>query len=128
MANIKNRMMRKIICIAVAIFAGLSTYGQKKIKYEFPKEMLPEVQAEYLKLCDKGRILYQLNCSSCHSTFKGKRELIPDFTYEQLSGYAIRVSNGQHEMSLLEEQVTPEELALISTFLIYKKKDKTSKE
>lgn len=119
--------MRKVICITVVCVISIHSFGQKKTKYEFPKEMLPEVQAEYIKMCEKGRVLYQLNCAGCHSTFKGKKEIIPDFTSEQLSGYAIRVSNGSHEINLPEEQVTPEELALISNFLTYRKKNTTNK-
>lgn len=119
--------MRKVICIIAASILGIHSFGQKKTQYEFPKEMLPEVQAEYIKMCEKGRVLYQLNCAGCHSTFKRKKEIIPDFTSEQLSGYAIRVSNGSHEINLPEEQVTPEELALISNFLVYRKKTSATK-
>lgn len=114
--------MKITLLITAFCAVALHVSAQKKITYEFPKEMLPEVQVEYRKLCDKGKILYELNCAKCHNIPKGRKEIIPDFEVEQLSGYAIRVSNGDHEMNLPEEQVTPEELALISNFLTYKKK------
>ena len=108
------------MCVGV-----LACHTAKKVQgpaYELPVAMKPEVKAEYAKLCDKGKILYDMNCARCHNTETKHASLIPDFTQDQLRGYEIRVSNPKHEMSLLEEQVTPEELGLISTFLMYKKK------
>jgi hypothetical protein len=40
-----------------------------------------------------------------------------------LKGYEIRVSNAQREENMPDEKVTAEELGLISTFLLYKKKN-----
>jgi hypothetical protein len=119
--------MKKIIGLATMSLISWYSYGQQKIPYEFPAEMLPEVQKEYIKLFDKGRILYQMNCSSCHSSFKKRKEIIPDFTLDQLNGYAVRVSNPRHEENLPETQVTPEELGLITTFLVYKKRNAPAK-
>jgi mono/diheme cytochrome c family protein len=69
-------------------------------------------------------VLYDINCAGCHNIKKGSRLLVPDFTPEQLKGYELRVSNAQHEENMPDEKVTAEELSLISTFLIYKKKNK----
>ncbi len=119
--------MKKTIFIIALVAAGIwgESFAQKnkpKVAYEFPAAMKEEIKTEFIKLCDKGQILYQINCAKCHnSTIKGK-EIIPDFTPEQLKGYEIRVSNAQHEANMPEELVTPEELSLISTFLTYKKK------
>jgi hypothetical protein len=101
---------------------GVLAEKKKKVAYEFPAAMAPQVQAEYGKLCDKGQILYEINCARCHNQKEKSKELIPDFTPEQLKGYEIRVTNAQHEGALLEEKVTAEELALICVFLTYKKK------
>ncbi len=88
--------------------------------YAFPDAMAPTVRAEFAKACDKGKVLYQINCAKCHNVKKGKQELIPDFSPDQIKGYEIRVSNAQHEKNMPDELVTAEELALIATFLQYK--------
>jgi hypothetical protein len=95
----------------------------KKIEYDFPEAMLPHVKLEYQKQCDKGLALYRMNCGGCHSTKNGRKEHIPDFTPEQLKGYALRISNATHEKNMPDSLVTEEELGIIMTFLMYKKKN-----
>src|SRR6266496_3444539 len=114
-----------IFSIVVLIFAACAS--QSKITYEFPHVMAEAVKTEFTKACDKGKVLYDINCACCHNIRKGRKELIPDFTPEQLKGYELRVSNAQHEENMPDEKVTAEELALISTFLLYKKKSDIQK-
>lgn len=117
--------MKKIATLTLICMVAIACHTAKKVQgpaYELPVAMKPEVKAEYAKLCDKGKALYDMNCARCHNTETRHASLIPDFTQDQIRGYEIRVSNPKHEMSLLEEQITPEELGLISTFLMYKKK------
>jgi cytochrome c peroxidase len=80
------------------------------------------VKAEFTKACDKGKVLYEINCAKCHLIKKGNKVIIPDFTPEQLKGYELRVSNADHEKNMPDELVIAEELGLISTFLLYKSK------
>lgn len=96
--------------------------AQKKIAYELPAAMAPAVKAGYAAQCDKGKILYDINCAQCHNKVVKGKVVIPDFTPGQLKGYEMRVMNPQHESSMPDTRVTAEELGLISTFLSYKKK------
>lgn len=108
--------MAMITCIAYA--------GQRnKVRYEFPANMPDAVKQEYIKQCDKGLALYDINCSGCHNITSGKRSVVPDFSQDQLIGYELRVKNPKHESSIPETTVTAEELGLIMTFLTYKKKN-----
>jgi hypothetical protein len=116
-------MKYKIILLFIlSVFVLVHCTTQKKISYDFPVAMAEPVKAEYMKLCEKGRILYEINCACCHTKKVRGKEIIPDFSQEQLVGYGLRVLNAQHEEGIPEENVTPEELSLISTFLMYKKK------
>ncbi|WP_276133668.1 hypothetical protein [Polluticoccus soli] len=114
--------MKRVLLIAL-LFAAAESRAQQKMEYDFPKEMAAPVKVEYVKFCDKGRALYAITCAKCHSTYARRKEIIPDFTQEQLKGYEMRVMNQQHEASMPDELVTAEELSLISTFLIYKKRN-----
>ena len=129
MANIKIAIMKfRISFVAiVAVSVSACAVSQAKIVYEFPEAMAEPVKADFLKACEKGKILYDINCAQCHNIKKGRIELIPDFTPEQLKGYEIRVSNAQHEENMPDEKVTAEELGLISTFLLYKKNSSSKK-
>lgn len=39
----------------------------KKVQYDFPAAMSDYVRADFTKQCDKGRVLYSLNCAKCHN-------------------------------------------------------------
>jgi hypothetical protein len=121
-----NYMQYKMsfILISVMLLVACASQQQVTVSYTFPEAMPSPVKMEFTKVCDKGKVLYEINCAGCHNIKKGRRELIPDFTPEQLKGYELRVSNAQHEENMPDEKVTAEELSLISTFLLYKKKNK----
>lgn len=113
---------KALALVAISAMAACST--SKYVAHDFPKEMAAPIKVEYIKLYDKGQILYNMNCDKCHTkVVKGKR-LVPDFSPEQLKGYELRVLNPQHESGLPEENITAEELGHVMTFLTYKKKNK----
>jgi hypothetical protein len=119
-----NNMMRYLLVVICVAGFSLPAAAQNKVSYELPNEMSAAVKAEYIKQCDKGKILYDINCANCHTTKVKGKEIIPDFTSEQLIGYELRVLNPKHESEIPETTVTAEELGLIMTFLTYKKKNK----
>lgn len=95
----------------------------KKVGYDFPPQMKEDLRKEYIKLCDKGQILYGIHCSRCHNLKDAKGKwVIPDFSQQQINGYEIRLGNRQHEDALTDEAMNVEELTLITTFLQFKKK------
>ncbi len=114
--------MKISFCFCIGLIVILSCCAvQKKVEYEFPVEMLPHVKEAYKLQCDKGQILYNINCASCHTQKKGRKLILPTFKESQLKGYELRVANAKHESSLPDEKVSEEELALIMSFLRYKK-------
>jgi hypothetical protein len=117
----KNTMRNKLI-IAGLLVLGMACSAGRKVTYEFPASMSEPVKAEYIAQFNKGHILYGINCGKCHNETVRRREVIPDFTAEQLAGYEIRIGNPQHLESLSESSMTEDELVLIMTFLRYKKK------
>lgn len=119
-------MQYKILSLLAGIMLMTACISQRQVSvaYSFPEAMSEPVKTEFTKVCDKGKVLYDINCAGCHNFKKGRRQMIPDFTPEQLKGYELRVSNAQHEENMPDEKVTAEELSLISTFLLYKKKNK----
>lgn len=111
------------ILITALIISFMHCATPQKVQFELPVEMAEAIKADYTKQCEKGQILYNLNCAGCHNKkIKGKT-VIPDFSSEQLVGYALRVTNARHEASITEETVSTEDLGLIMTFLTYKRKN-----
>ena len=109
-----------LIFLCVGVMNACTT--QKRIVYEFPDAMPKPVQAEYTRLSEKGKILYEINCASCHNKKVKGKTIIPDFTEEEMGAYSIRIANAVHEEQVSEERVTAEELNLITYFFRYKKK------
>lgn len=115
--------MLSLLVFALTVI-GHSCISSKKAPLEFPEAMLPEVKADYQKVCEKGYALYKLSCAKCHTTKKWGREIVPDFKEEQLIGYALRMSNARHENNLPDSLVSELDLADIMMFLRYKKKNR----
>ena len=115
----------KTILILISGICCITVYAREKQKevYEFPDAMAQPVRDEYTKLCEKGRILYEINCAGCHNKLVKGKKIVPDFTEEQLGAYSIRIANPKHEERVSETEVSAEELALITTYLTYKKKN-----
>ena len=116
-----KKLITVIAFVAFIIIAGCQI--QNKVTHQFPEAMKEPVLSEYVKLFDKGKILFDINCAKCHNVKLKHRELYPDFSSEELAGYELRILNSKHENSLTEQNVTEEELAIIKTFLAYKKKN-----
>ena len=117
-------MMTKVFIIITSISALVFSCAVEKnsIVYEFPAEMPDAIRTQFKADCDKGKILYEINCAPCHNLNINGKSIAPDFNADQLKGYEIRVANAKHEESMPEEKVTAEELVYISTYLTYKKK------
>jgi hypothetical protein len=111
----------KLLTVVTSLLIACT--AQKQVAYELPEAMLPHVKVEYVKICDRGQVLYDLNCGGCHNSKKGRKVIRPDFKPEQLTGYTLRVSNARHESSMPDSLVSEEELGIIMTFLSYKKKN-----
>lgn len=117
--------MRQLYITTSFLFAafcsGFAQQQEKKVLYthNFPPAMKEEVKKEYVKLFEKGRILYQINCARCHNTKENDVEVMPEFTKEHLAKYELRIQNPQHEEELNESRVNAEELSQVMIFLTY---------
>lgn len=100
----------------------MAACAEKKLIYEFPIGMSENVRQQNYESCEKGRILFDVNCGGCHYKEIKRRKVIPDFSPEQLSNYEFRFLNRNHEDSLTENRLSQDDLVHIITFLTYKKK------
>ena len=110
-------MLGAVVC---ALSLQSFVHKSKRATYSFPLEMRADIRSEYQKMCDKGQILYEMNCAKCHNVKVNGKWVVPDFTKDQVNGYEIRVGNRAHEGALTDEAITSEEIGLIATFLLYK--------
>lgn len=121
--NSRN-VCNSIVVLFVSIVIISACRSQKKIVYVFPDAMSQPVRDEYQRLSEKGRVLYEINCASCHTKKVKGKMVIPDFTEEQMGAYSIRIANEIHEDKVSEARVSAEELNLITYFFRYKEKSK----
>lgn len=92
-----------------------------QVQYLFPSEMKPSVKRSFLEQCKKGKMLYDLNCSNCHTKEVNGRKVLPVFSPLQLANYELRTSNKKHMKEMSETKVSAEDLGLIMVFFTYKK-------
>ncbi len=117
--------MKSLIILTLFFIAAVwlaACVSQPKIQfYDFPADIAEEAKIANLKLIEKGRVLYNINCAKCHNTKEKGKIIIPDFTNEQLESYTIRIKNEIHVNTLPENKITAEELEAIQIFFNYKK-------
>lgn len=118
-----QNMLKRISGIIVLVLMSNCSLS-KKTYYILPPEMTESVRKSAEEQCEKGLMLFRMNCSKCHADTVNGKEILPDFTPEQLSNYEFRVANKKHEDNLGEMQLTQDELVSIIAFLTYKKKNK----
>jgi Cytochrome C oxidase, cbb3-type, subunit III len=116
-------MKAVIFCCFTFLLLSLACSVEKKVAYDFPDAMLPEVKVAYKERCDKGQALYNIACNGCHNKGTKRKPIVPDFSPDQLRGYALRISNKLHEKNMPDSLVSEEELGIIMTFLSYKRKN-----
>lgn len=114
--------MKKLL-YSITLFFCFCT-ATKKVEYEFPEAMRPEVKKAYIEICDRGQAIYKATCAKCHNYKVKGKWVVPDFTQEQLVGYSLRIINQRHETNLPDSLISEEELGQVMTFLEYKKKNK----
>ena len=119
-----SNIYKSIVVFFVSLIVISACTSQKKVTYVFPDAMSKSTQEEYERLSEKGRVLYEINCASCHTKKVKGKMVIPDFTEEQMGAYSIRIANEIHEDKVSEARVSAEELNLITYFFTYKKKNK----
>ena len=77
-----------LICVVFTAYACTST---AKVSYEFPNEMAEPVKLEFAKACDKGRILYEINCAGCHNNNLASG----GYNFATYNGLAVVANNGK---------------------------------
>lgn len=111
-----------IFIFFILIISFVACVTQTKLQYyDFPADITEEAKASNLKMIEKGRVLYNINCAKCHNKKMNGKIVIPDFTNTQLESYTIRIQNEVHVNNLQENKITPEELEAIQFFFSYKK-------
>jgi len=94
---------------------------RKPVLYNFPVGIVEEKKPEFVQFFEKGKALYDITCSRCHTTTVAGKEVIPDFTPMQLSTYDMRLGLTKHQSTLTERNISEEELELVMFFLGHKK-------
>lgn len=116
-------MKNTTLLLTVVALIYISCKTVQPVTFQFPAEMNEQVKKSYTEQCEKGKLLYEQNCASCHTIKKRGKELLPNFTEDQLQGYHIRGGTASHETNVSEERVDAEQLVNIVLFLTYRTKN-----
>ncbi len=98
---------------------------KKKIEYNLPEPMSAETRSIYMERLEKGKILYKLNCSSCHGIFTKGKDSVPNFTKDQIDNYRSAVLMAKDKKNhAVAAKMSPQQLDYIILFLSLRKHDK----
>lgn len=115
-----NRFFTTLFFLFAVFFSAQTQQGAKVLyTHNFPPAITGDVRDQFIKLYEKGRVLYQINCAKCHNTTENGVERMPEFTKADLAKYELRVMNAEHESELAQTKVRAEELYQITLFLTY---------
>ncbi len=114
--------------LLIAVFAAfciiiIQCTSQKKIDCEMPAGIPEAGQTYFLKQFEEGKTLYAMSCAQCHNTTVRRKQIVPDFSPQQLEKYNAKFRNPKHMGELKERNVSNQELQQIFFYLKYKKKN-----
>lgn len=113
--------MKFAYCISLVVFSAvllMQCKTQQKIEYNLPEHITGNTRAIFLERCEKGKILFKMNCSGCHGIFTKGKDGVPNFTKDQIDSYKAVVTIGRDKRNhAVAAKMSPEQLDYILTFL-----------
>jgi cytochrome c553 len=110
--------------LIILVFGELFTQctSHKKIEYNLPEPLSVETRSIYMERLEKGKILYKMNCSSCHGIFTKGKDSIPNFTKDQVDNYRSAVLMAKDKQNhAVAAKMSPQQLEYIILFLSLRK-------
>ena len=94
---------------------------EKKTTYDMPIGLTEDRKKELARNLEKGKLLYKANCSSCHGIYAKGKDGIPNFTEQEILNYMTAYQTNDKKNHAVMNELLPEELAMIMTFLRLRK-------
>jgi Cytochrome C oxidase, cbb3-type, subunit III len=104
--------------ILIIICTCLVQCKTQKIEYNIPSHVSAQNRAIFLERCEKGRILFKINCSGCHGIFTKGKDGVPNFTKDEIDNYrAVVLIARDQKNHAVAAKMSPEQIDHIITFL-----------
>ena len=95
---------------------------QKKAEYNISPDVGEPNRSLLIERCEKGKILYKINCSECHGIYTKGKDSIPNFTDQQIDNYTA-LALADPENHAVMKKISSQQLDYILTFLRLRKKE-----
>ena len=89
----------------------------RKIRYNIPPDIKGNKRVELLATLEKGRKLYEMNCSKCHGFFTKGKDGVPNFTDRQFDNYEAYSIKRDPRNHAVAAGLSPDQLHEIIMFL-----------
>ena len=90
-------------------------------EYIVPPNVQPEMVPAFTERCNKGKMLYDINCASCHGIFTAGKDGVPNFTQKQFDKYSTQYVLRDQVNHAVAFKMNPEDLAFVMDYLRYRK-------
>jgi hypothetical protein len=108
-----------LICILFPACAS-----KQKVEYDIPAHYTPQARENAIDWFEKGKVLYKIDCASCHGIYKKGKDSVPNFTKTQIDNYNAMYIKGDPKNHSVASNLSPEQLYYILTFLRLRKIEK----
>lgn len=113
-------MIRGLLICILFLDCGSS----KKVEYDIPAHYTAQARENAIAWFEKGKILYKIDCASCHGIYRKGKDSVPNFTKTQIDNYNAMYIKGDPKNHSVAANLSPEQLSYILTFLRLRKIEK----
>jgi hypothetical protein len=122
----KNNSMRFVFIVMglSASWLFMECGSSKKVEYDIPDHYTEQARENAIAWFEKGKILYKVDCASCHGIYNKGKDSVPNFTKTQIDNYNAMYIKGDPKNHSVAANLSPEQLYYILTFLRLRKIEK----
>ena len=114
-----HNMKHRLILLTFMLLCACAS--RTRIVYNIPANYPEGKKDELVKLLDKGKILFKINCAECHGIFTKGKDSITNFTNTQIDNYSARFLSRDPKNHGVMNNMSAEQMNEVLAFLKYKK-------
>ena len=112
---------RYIIPPFVAVLLLTNCVANYRSSYNYPEHFAGADKEKFYDVLEKGRKIYNMNCSKCHGAYSKKTDSLPHFSNQQVDNYTARFLYRDPKNHAFVARMDPEQLNDVFLFLRFRK-------
>jgi hypothetical protein len=119
-----GKMLKYLVCLLLISRLPTGCASEKKTEYNIPPDYTPKARQAAIEKFEKGKVLFKINCASCHGIYEKGKETVPNFTKIQIDNYNAMFIKGDPKNHSVAAKLSQEQLNYILNFLRLRRVEK----